>query len=50
MNPSPTAITGMICGIQVEEIDEPLIRELRYLDKLIDELARGKAMQKILRQ
>ena len=50
MNPARTAITGVICGIRVEEIEDPLMRELRYLDKLIDELARGKAMAKILRQ
>ena len=42
-------ITGVICGIRVEEIEEPLMQEIRYLDKLIDELARGKAMEKILR-
>ena len=50
LNPARTAIKGMICGIRVEEIEEPLMREIRYLDKLIDELARGKAMDKILRQ
>lgn len=49
LNPSRSLITGVICGIRVEEIEEPLMRELRYLDKLIDELARGKAMEKILR-
>lgn len=49
MNPARTAITGTICGIRVEEVEEPLMREIRYLDKLIDELARGKAMGKILR-
>jgi hypothetical protein len=43
MNPARTAITGLICGIRVEEIDDPLMREIRYLDKLVDELARGKA-------
>ena len=42
-------ITGLICGIRVEEVEEPLMREIRYLDKLIDELAKGKAMDKILR-
>lgn len=42
-------IQGSICGIKVEEIQEPLMREIRYLDKLIDELAKGKAMEKILR-
>ncbi len=50
LNPNRTLITGVICGIRVEEIQEPLMREIRYMDKLIDELARGKAMQKILRK
>lgn len=50
MHPSRSAITGMICGIRVEEIQDPLMREIRYLDKLIDELAKGKAMNKILRK
>ena len=50
MNPSRTLITGTICGIRVEEIEEPLTRDIRYLDKLIDELAKGRPMQKILRQ
>ena len=49
LNPSRSLITGVICGIRVEEIEEPLMREIRYLDKLIDELARGKKMEKILR-
>ena len=49
MNPSRKLITGVICGIRVEEIEEPLMQEIRYLDKLIDELAKGKAMEKILR-
>lgn len=48
-NPSREQIKGVICGVRVEEIEEPLMREIRYLDKLIDELARGKAMEKILR-
>lgn len=48
-NPARTQITGMICGYRVEEIEEPLQREIRYLDKLIDELAKGKRMEKILR-
>lgn len=48
-NPSRANITGVVCGIRVEEIEEPTMREIRYLDKLIDELARGKAMDKILR-
>ena len=48
-NPARSLITGVICGIRVEEIEEETMREIRYLDKLIDELARGKAMGKILR-
>jgi hypothetical protein len=50
LNPNRSHITGVICGIRVEEIQDPIIREMRYLDKLIDELAKGKAMDKILRQ
>lgn len=49
MNPNRSLITGVVCGVRVEEIEEPTMREIRYLDKLIDELARGKAMEKILR-
>lgn len=49
LNPKRKLITGVVCGIRVEEIKDPLMRELRYLDKLIDELAKGKAMEKILR-
>ncbi len=49
LNPNRTLITGMICGYRVEEIEEPLMRELRYMDKLIDELAKGKALDKIMR-
>ena len=49
MNPSRRAIKGVICGVRVEDIEEPTMQEIRYLDKLIDELARGKAMEKILR-
>ena len=49
LNPARTQITGLICGIRVEEVAEPLMREIRYMDKLIDELAKGKAMAKILR-
>ena len=48
-NPSRKLITGVICGVRVEDIQEPTMREIRYLDKLIDELAKGRAMQKILR-
>jgi hypothetical protein len=50
MNPSRFLITGVVCGVRVEEIQEPTMREIRYLDKLIDELAKGKAMEKILRK
>ncbi len=50
MNPSRDLIKGVVCGVRVEEIQEPTMREIRYLDKLIDELARGKAMEKILRK
>lgn len=50
LNPSRTLITGVICGVRIEEIEEPTMREIRYLDKLIDELAKGKAMEKILRK
>jgi len=50
MNPNRSLIKGVICGVRVENIEEPLMREIRYLDKLIDELARGKAMEKILRK
>ena len=49
MNPSRSQITGVICGVRVEDIEEPTMREIRYLDKLIDELAKGRAMEKILR-
>jgi hypothetical protein len=50
LNPSRALIKGVVCGVRVEEVEEPLMREIRYLDKLIDELARGKAMDKILRK
>ena len=49
-NPSRALIKGVVCGVRVEEIEEPTMREIRYLDKLIDELAKGKAMEKILRK
>lgn len=49
LNPSRALITGTICGVRIEDIEEPTMREIRYLDKLIDELAKGKAMEKILR-
>jgi hypothetical protein len=50
LNPSRSLIKGVICGVRVEDIEDPTMRDIRYLDKLIDELARGKAMEKILRQ
>lgn len=50
MNPNRLLIKGVVCGVRVEEVDDPLMREIRYLDKLIDELAKGKSMDKILRQ
>ena len=50
MNPNRILITGKICGVQVETIEDPLMRDIRYLDKLVDELAKGKAMEKILRK
>ena len=49
MNPSRSLITGVVCGVRVQDIEEPTMREIRYLDKLVDELAKGKAMAKILR-
>ncbi len=49
LNPARELIRGVVCGVRVEEVEEPLMREIRYLDKLIDELAKGKAMDKILR-
>ncbi len=50
LNPARASIKGVICGVRVEEIEEPTMREIRYLDKLVDELAKGKAMEKILRK
>lgn len=50
LNPSRKLITGVICGVRIEEITDPLMREIRYLDKLVDELAKGRVMEKILRQ
>ena len=49
MNPNVSLIKGLVCGVRVEDVADPLMRNIRYLDKLIDELARGKAMEKILR-
>ena len=50
MNPNTSLITGVVCGVRVEEIEDPLMKKIRYLDKLVDELAKGKAMEKILRK
>jgi hypothetical protein len=50
LNPSRTLIKGVVCGVRVEDIEEPIMQEIRYLDKLIDELAKGKAMENILRK
>ena len=49
INPARSLISGVVCGVRVEDIEEPTMREIRYLDKLIDELAKGKKMEKILR-
>ena len=49
LNPARTLIKGVVCGIRVEDIEDPMMREIRYLDKLVDELAKGKSMDKILR-
>jgi hypothetical protein len=48
-NPNSSLIKGVVCGVRIEEIDDPLMKKIRYMDKLIDELAKGKAMEKILR-
>ena len=50
INPNRSLIQGVVCGVRVEEIEDPLMREIRYLDKLIDELAKGKKLEKILRE
>ena len=50
INPNSSLIKGMVCGVRVEEIEDPLMRKIRYLDKLVDELAKGHAIEKILRQ
>lgn len=50
LNPSRKLITGVICGVRIEEIKDPIMKEVRYLDKLVDELAKGRAMEKILRK
>ena len=49
LNPHASLITGVICGVRVQEIEDPLMQQIRYLDKLVDEVAKGKAMEKILR-
>jgi hypothetical protein len=49
LNPNASSITGVVCGVRVEAIEDPLMQKIRYLDKLVDELAKGKAMEKILR-
>ncbi|MFV0320334.1 MAG: DUF2200 domain-containing protein [Microbacterium sp.] len=50
LNPDVSKITGVVCGVRVETIEDPLMQQIRYLDKLVDELARGKAMEKVLRR
>ena len=50
LNPNAAKITGVICGVRIEEIEDPLMRKVRYLDKLVDELAKGRPMEKILRK
>lgn len=50
LNPNASLIKGVVCGVRVEDVDDPLMQKIRYLDKLIDELAKGKKMEKILRQ
>ena len=49
LNPNAELITGVVCGVRVQDVDDPLMQKIRYLDKLVDELAKGKAMEKILR-
>lgn len=49
LNPSAPLITGVVCGVRVEDVDDPLMQKIRYLDKLVDELAKGKPMEKVLR-
>ena len=49
LNPNASLITGVVCGVRVENVEDPLMQKIRYLDKLVDELARGKAMEKVLR-
>ena len=49
LNPNAALITGVVCGVRVEDVDDPLMQRIRYLDKLVDELAKGKSMEKVLR-
>lgn len=49
LNPDVDLITGVVCGVRVEQVEDPLMRQIRYLDKLVDELAKGKSMEKVLR-
>ena len=49
LNPRASAITGVVCGVRVEDVEDPLMQKIRYLDKLVDELARGKALERVLR-
>jgi hypothetical protein len=49
LNPNASSITGVVCGVRVEQVDDPLMQKIRYLDKLVDELAKGRSMDKILR-
>jgi hypothetical protein len=49
LNPQASSITGVVCGVRVQDIEDPLMQQIRYLDKLVDELAKGKAMEKVLR-
>lgn len=50
LNPNVSMITGSVCGVKVQEVEDPLMRQIRYLDKLVDELAKGRPMEKVLRQ
>lgn len=49
LNPNASLITGLVCGVRVEDVEDPLMQQIRYLDKLVDELAKGKSMEKVLR-
>lgn len=49
LNPNASSITGVVCGVRVEDVEDPLMRQIRYLDKLVDELAKGRPMEKVLR-